>query len=72
MRNRRLILAGLTSLLSVMPISKLYTECTYTPTFGGGEIRECDNGTCRSRSTWQDNRLVSVDWVECRGTITQT
>jgi hypothetical protein len=71
MRNRRLVLAGV-SLLSALPISRLYAECTYTPTMGGGEIRECDNGTCKSRSTWQDNRLVSVDWVECKGDIPQT
>lgn len=72
MRNRRLILAGLTSLTSVMPISELYAECTYTPTFGGGEIRECNNGTCMSRSLWQDNKFITVLYRHCRGEVSQT
>lgn len=71
MRNRRLILAGITFLVSTVPISDLYAACTYTPIMGG-EIRFCDNGTCTSKSVWQDNRLVYVEFVECRGEIPQT
>lgn len=64
MRNSRLIVAGLASFLAAMPLSELYAACTYTPTVGG-ERRVCSNGTCTSESIWQDNRLVSVVYVQC-------
>jgi hypothetical protein len=66
MHSRRLIAAGITSLLSAMPLSELYAACTSVPSVGS-ERRICSNGTCKSESIWQDNRLVSVVYVECTG-----
>lgn len=64
MRTTRFVAAGIASLLSAMPLSELYAACTYTPTVGG-ERRVCSNGTCESESIWQNNRLVSVVYVQC-------
>ena len=70
MRTRRFILTASIFLVSAMPISELYAACTYTAVSGGGEIRECDNGTCWSRSLWQGNTLIAVLGSGCRETMT--
>jgi hypothetical protein len=65
MRSNR-VAFGIASFLSVMPLSEAYAACTYTP-ISGGARRVCTNGTCTSESIWQNNRLVSVVYVECVG-----
>lgn len=67
MRRSRIIAAAATFVLSALPVSELYAACTYSPVVGG-ELRICDNGTCRSMSRWStDNQLIEVIEVTCRG-----
>ena len=67
MRRSRIIASAATFVVSALPLSELHAACTYTPVTGG-EIRTCDNGTCRSTSRWSsDNRLIEVMEVVCDG-----